>query len=92
MNLSDATTLHDAIPGASYNGSGVFHIPCSTNVLMEFVFGGVRYSVSSFDLVNTASEASGFCVSNIIGGIGGSTWIMGSTFLRNVNLAQIGAS
>jgi Eukaryotic aspartyl protease len=86
MNLSDATTLHDYIPGSSYYGNGVFLIPCSTNVPIEFIFGGVRYPVSSLDIVNTASKVSGFCVSNIIGGINGSTWIMGSTFLRNVNL------
>jgi len=83
MNLADATTLHNAIPDSSYNGDGTFDIPCSTNVQIEFIFNAVQYLINTTDLRDPVE--TGGCQSNILG-IGGSTWIVGSPFLRNVSL------
>jgi hypothetical protein len=89
MGLGDAFTLHDAIPGATYNGEGSFNIPCSTTVQIEFVFNGFKYLINTQDLLATytviGSQGSDveLCESQILG-ISEWYWVLGAPFLRNV--------
>jgi Eukaryotic aspartyl protease len=87
MNLADATAFHNAIPGSINNGNGIFNIPCSTTVQIEFVFNSITYLINTQDLYIPESMPDGtqVCESNILGTGQEALWIVGSPFLRNVS-------
>ncbi|CDO69168.1 hypothetical protein BN946_scf185042.g70 [Trametes cinnabarina] len=92
---SDAVAaIYGAIPGAIPVPSmaGFFQFPCSTNVQVALAFGGKSWPISSADM-NLGRISSNMCVggifdltlgSDVSGGGGNPTWVVGDTFLKNV--------
>ncbi|KAI0645865.1 aspartic peptidase domain-containing protein [Trametes meyenii] len=92
---SDAVkTIYDAIPGSQPVPSmqGFFQFPCSTNVQVSFAFGGKSWPISATDM-NLGRISQTMCVggifdltlgSDVSGGGGNPTWVVGDTFLKNV--------
>ncbi|KAI9067338.1 acid protease [Trametes sanguinea] len=92
---SDAVkAIYDAIPGSNPvpSMSGFFQYPCSTDVQVSFAFGGKSWPISSADM-NLGRISSDSCVggifdltlgSDVSGGGGNPTWVVGDTFLKNV--------
>lgn len=83
---TDAKAIHALIPQSTQTDSE-FHLPCSTNLTLQFVFSGVSYQVSPKDYVGTATDSTGVtCFSNIIGTqtFGTDDWLLGDVFMKNV--------
>jgi hypothetical protein len=86
----DAITIHEQIPGATFDGTSTFTIPCNSNTVVAFSFGGRPFAIDSKDLafvpVDAANPQTGNCISGIsAGNFGGPTqWLLGGTFLKNV--------
>jgi hypothetical protein len=85
----DAITLHKQIPGATFDGTSTFTVPCNTSSVVSFSFGNSSFDIASTNLAFTpvdAANPSGDCVSGITAGNFGSPtqWLLGATFLKNV--------
>ncbi|KAI0823420.1 acid protease [Trametes gibbosa] len=91
---SAVTAIYNAIPGAIPVPSmqGFWQFPCSTDVQVSFAFGGKSWPVSAADM-NLGPISSTMCVggvfdltqgSDVSGGGGNPTWVVGDTFLKNV--------
>lgn len=86
----DAVAIHQQIPGATFDGTSTFTVPCNTQTAVSLSFGGRSFSIDPRDLafvpVNGNDFNSGDCVSGISAGdIGGANqWLVGDTFLKNV--------
>lgn len=80
----DVATFHKLIPGSGTSDSVTYSVPCTTTTTVEFVFGGVSYSVLAKDWVGGA-VGGGQCTSNIYGHeVVSDSWLLGDTFLKNV--------
>ncbi|KAL1945921.1 hypothetical protein VTO73DRAFT_1923 [Trametes versicolor] len=86
--------IYAAIPGATPVPSmaGFWQFPCSTEVQVSFAFGGKSWPISSADM-NLGRISASQCVggifdltqgSDVTGGNGNPTWVVGDTFLKNV--------
>ncbi|KAI0759859.1 acid protease [Trametes elegans] len=92
---SDAVAaIYAAVPGSSPVPSmqGFYQFPCSTNVEVSFAFGGKSWPISTSDM-NLGRISASNCVggifdltlgSDVSGGNGNPTWVVGDTFLKNV--------
>lgn len=80
----DAKKLHDLIPQARQNGE-TFEIPCSSNTVVQFIFGGIPFNMTSKDYLGKPSVGD-FCYSQIIGrqAFGPDQWLFGDAFLKSV--------
>ncbi|KAI0633532.1 aspartic peptidase domain-containing protein [Trametes polyzona] len=86
--------IYAAIPGSRPVPSmqGFFQFPCSTDVEVGFAFGGKTWPISTADM-NLGRITATMCVggifdltlgSDVSGGGGNPTWVVGDTFLKNV--------
>jgi len=85
---SDATTFHNAIPGAKADGQGGFTIPCTTTVAVTMTVGGGAFAINPQDLLFLPvdqNDLTGDCISAVSAGqIGGANeWLLGDAFLKN---------
>lgn len=80
----DAKKLHDLIPRARQTGE-TFEMPCSSDVVIQFTFGGVPFNMTSKDYLGKPSIGD-FCYSHIIGrqAFGPDQWLIGDAFLKSV--------
>jgi len=86
MPPTDATALHDIIPGSATSGES-FTLPCSTTAKLEVRINGKLYTISPKDYIGSPSTTgSSTCSSTIIGhqAYGDQQWILGDVFLKNV--------
>lgn len=86
MPPDDALSLHSYISGAQTDGSN-YAVPCSTNMTLQLGFGGAVWTIDTSDMVGSpVSDGSDMCASNVQGidFAGGSTWLVGDVFLKNV--------
>jgi hypothetical protein len=87
---ADAVAIHQQVPGATFDGTSTFTVPCNTNAAVSLSFGGSSFDIDPRDLaftpVNGNDFNSGDCISGISAGdIGGANqWLVGDTFLKNV--------
>jgi len=87
---ADAVAIHQQIPGATFDGTSTFTVPCNTNTTVSLTFGGQTFDIDPRDLaftpVNGNNFNSGDCISGISAGDIGSAdqWLVGDTFLKNV--------
>jgi len=85
----DAITIHKQIPGATFDGTSTFTVPCNTATVVSFTFGGRAFAIDPRDLafvpIDAANAQTGDCISGIsAGNFGGPTqWLLGGTFLKN---------
>lgn len=81
---TDATAIHDLIPGSSKKGQENYVVPCDTDTAIWFSFGDKKYNISAADWVG--EETDGGCSSNIIGRttFTETQWLVGDVFLKNV--------
>lgn len=84
-----ATAIYQQIPNAQvYDPSGLFAIPCNSNVDLRLSFGGTEYAINSADMTNGVVDTSGqYCLGGVLGqslGGGAPDFIVGDTFLKNV--------
>ncbi|WFD29828.1 hypothetical protein MSPP1_000841 [Malassezia sp. CBS 17886] len=88
---AQADAIHNAIPGASPDGQGGYTLPCTVNKHLSFTFSGKTYTVDARDLLFSPSNGNlqGTCVSAVTTGDtqGGSGWLLGAAFLKNVYFA-----
>lgn len=84
MPETDATSVHDLIPGYKKSGE-TYTVPCDTTKVIWIEFGGQKYNISTADYIG-GKLASGDCASNIIGRqtFGEKQWLIGDVFLKNV--------
>ncbi|KAI0368304.1 acid protease [Pilatotrama ljubarskyi] len=86
--------IYNAIPGSQPvpDMEGFFQYPCSTNVQVTLAFGGKSWPISAADM-NLGRISQNMCVggifdltlgSDVSGGGGNPTWVVGDTFLKNV--------
>jgi hypothetical protein len=47
---ADAIKLHQGIEGAKSDGQGGFIVPCTTQAVVEFTFGGKKFSIDPRDV------------------------------------------
>ncbi|KAH9858906.1 aspartic peptidase domain-containing protein [Lenzites betulinus] len=91
---SAVNAIYNAIPGAIPVPSmqGFWQFPCSTEVQVAFAFGGKSWPVNPADM-NLGPVSATMCVggvfdltqgSDVSGGDGNPTWVVGDTFLKNV--------
>lgn len=86
----DAITIHQQIPGATFDGTSTFTVPCNTATVVSFTFGGRAFAIDPRDLafipVDAANAQTGDCVSGIsAGNFGGPTqWLVRLFFLNFV--------
>ncbi|KAF1835082.1 acid protease [Decorospora gaudefroyi] len=86
MPRPDAEMLHAEITGVQQDGE-TFFVPCDTQTVLWFAFGGQSYNISTADWVGGPVEARpGLCRSNIVGRrtFGERQWLVGDVFLKNV--------
>jgi hypothetical protein len=89
LPTQDAITLHQQIPGSTFDGTSTFTVPCSTTSVVSLSFGGTAFAIDPRDLafvpVDPANAKNGDCISGIsAGNFGGATqWLLGATFLKN---------
>jgi hypothetical protein len=97
LTIADATTLHTALTSNFFHtdGQGDFSIPCSTTTELDFVLGGVGYSINPSSYMNTQAIVSTFsngtnmCQSSILGTDGlDPVWLLGTSFLMNVRISD----
>lgn len=71
----DAAAIHAKIPGAKDDGQGGFTIPCTTNSVVSFTFGGQAFDINPVDLLFLPADPNnlqGDCLSSISSGqVGG---------------------
>ncbi|KAL0954627.1 hypothetical protein HGRIS_003582 [Hohenbuehelia grisea] len=84
----DVALLHTAIPGSRFS-DGLWYIPCHTEVVLSLSFGGRAFPIQPRDLRATPlnkDDPNAECKSRIgeMRGRGGSQWIVGDVFLKNV--------
>jgi len=90
LPTQDAVAVHQQIPGATFDGTSTFTVPCDTASVVSFTFGGRAFDIDPRDLafvpVDPANPKTGDCISGIsAGNFGGPTqWLLGATFLKNV--------
>ncbi|KJA26381.1 hypothetical protein HYPSUDRAFT_318649 [Hypholoma sublateritium FD-334 SS-4] len=86
---SDAQAIHNAIPGAQYDGNG-FMVPCNMTTVLSLTIGGNAFTVEPRDIAfHPVEEGSATCVSGIsVGTVGpfdlNTDWLVGDVFLKNV--------
>jgi len=85
---ADATTFHNAIPGAKADGQGGFTIPCTTSVQVVMNVGGGAFPIDTQDLLFlpvNQTDLTGDCISAVSAGqVGGANeWLLGDVFLKN---------
>jgi hypothetical protein len=81
---TDATAIHDLVPGSTKKGNENYVVPCDTDKAIWFSFGGQKYNISAADWVG--EETDGGCSSNIIGRttFAETQWLVGDAFMKNV--------
>ncbi|KAL5521820.1 hypothetical protein ACEPAF_2568 [Sanghuangporus sanghuang] len=83
-----AEVMYGSVPGAQFvRSSGIYILPCSTNLNVSFVFSGIEYPVHPIDTVAATRDDSGnvVCYSGFaIGEDNSEDWLLGDSFLRNV--------
>jgi hypothetical protein len=86
----DAVALHQQIPGATFDGTSTFTVPCNTASVVSFTFSGRSFEVNPKNLafvpVDPSNPNTGDCISGITAGnFGGPTqWLLGAAFLKGV--------
>lgn len=92
----DVQNIWAAVPGSTPlagNLQGFYGFPCSTNVEITLSFGGKSWPINTLDMNLGRSGSSDQCVGGIfdltlgsdVGGGGGNpSWVIGDTFLKNV--------
>lgn len=80
---SDVDALHAQIPGSAPDGQGGFTIPCNTDAVLAFSFGGTSFAINSKDLIFNQIGGNR-CTSGVTAGtIGGPTeMLLGDVFLK----------
>lgn len=88
-----AAAIYSQIQGAeavTVTGyKGYYQFPCSSTPVIALNYGGVSYTISDADMnIGRLSTGSSMCLGGIYGNDLGSqssiSWIVGSTFLKNV--------
>jgi cathepsin D len=92
----DVQNIWAAVPGSqplTGNLQGFYGYPCSTNVEVSISFGGTSWPINTHDMNLGQSGLGDQCVGGIfdltlgsdVGGGGGNpSWVIGDTFLKNV--------
>jgi cathepsin D len=99
---ADVQAIYAAIPGSQEQPdqqgrpSGMFSVPCTSNVSVSMSFGGKSWPINSADIIVPLQTTGGTptqCIggifdlsqgSNVQSGNGNPGWIVGDTFLKNV--------
>ncbi len=90
---ADAALLHAPIPHAKGpDASGIYLIPCTTNVTFAFTISGVDFAIDPRDIILDeidATEPEGWCQSGIAAAVSTADldplWLVGDVFLKNVS-------
>ncbi|KAJ3512881.1 hypothetical protein NLJ89_g3267 [Agrocybe chaxingu] len=89
---ADVEAIHQAIPGARYDGGG-WTVPCNLTTSLSFKIGGQSFPIDPRDIAfYPIDEDSTECMSGIaVGGVGpfylDNEWLVGDVFLKNVYLS-----
>ncbi|KZT59149.1 acid protease [Calocera cornea HHB12733] len=87
--LNDVRNIYERIPGAVENPDDSFSIPCDTNAVVAFNFGGRSFAMDSRDLISyPLSTASNLCAATIGVNSGSPAyWTFGDSFLKNAYIS-----
>ena len=82
LPTADAVAIHQQVPGATFDGTSTFTVPCNTQTTVSLTFGGRAFDIDPRDLafapVNGNNFKAGDCISGISAGdIGGADqWLV----------------
>ena len=90
---ADAAALHARIPRAKGpDASGLYFIPCATDVTFAFTISGEDFAIDPRDLVLDeidTTDPEGYCQSGIAAAVATADldplWLVGDVFLKNVS-------
>ncbi|KAH8822817.1 acid protease [Flagelloscypha sp. PMI_526] len=81
----ETSAVMSAVPGAALDQQAGFLVPCNTQSVVAFTFGGQEFKVQPGDLATGQQVGNGMCLAGIqSGNVGAATeWLVGDVFLKN---------